>query len=180
MKKAILIILGLFILVVGVLAIVIATRPDDYTISRSASFAGPPERVFEQVNDFRKWKAWSPWAKLDPEMKETYSGQESGTGSTYTWAGNNEVGEGRMTIIDSRPYEAVKIDLEFLKPFSSKTLTEFSMKPDSGKTNVTWTMSGKHDMVSKAFGLFIDMDNMVGTDFEKGLAQMKTIVESGQ
>ncbi|CAN5129800.1 hypothetical protein BH20ACI2_BH20ACI2_19050 [soil metagenome] len=83
MKKAILIILGLLILVVGVLAIVIATRPDDYTISRSASFAGPPERAFEQVNDFRKWKAWSPWAKLDPEMKETYSGPEAGLGSTY-------------------------------------------------------------------------------------------------
>ncbi len=177
-KKVILGILALLILVVVVLGVVVAMQPADFTITRTAAIAAPPETVFEQVNDFHKWDAWSPWAKLDPNMKTTYAGPESGVGASYSWVGNSDVGEGKMAITESKPSQNVKIDLDFISPFAAKNVTEFAFKPDGNGTNVTWTMSGKNNFMAKAFCLVMDMDKLVGGDFEKGLAQMKKVAEA--
>lgn len=166
-----------FVAIVAIFAIVVAFQPPDFTITRSASMAAAPAAVFDQVNDFHRWEAWSPWAKLDPAMKQTYEGASSGTGAVYSWAGNDDVGEGRMTILESRPGESVRIKLEFLKPFAQTNQTDFTFKGEGAGTSITWTMTGKKNFVSKAFCMFMDMDKMVGADFEKGLAQMKAVVE---
>lgn len=179
-KKAILGILALIVIVVAVLCVVVAMQPEDFKITRSATMNAAPDKVFEQVNDFHKWEGWSPWAKLDPAMKTTYSGTPSGTGSSYSWVGNDQVGEGKMTITESHPSEHIKIDLEFIKPFAAKNVTEFTFKPDGDKTNVTWTMAGKNNFIAKAFNLAMNMDKLVGADFEKGLTQLKTVVEKAQ
>ncbi len=167
------------VLVVTVFIIVVALQPADFRITRSIVIDAPPAVVFNQVDDFRAWKAWSPWAKIDPDMKETFEGPARGKGAVYAWAGNKDVGEGRMTITQSRPSEYVEINLEFLKPFAATNTTEFNVKDDAGRTQVTWSMHGKNSFMSKAVCLFMDMDKVVGADFEKGLAQMKSLAESG-
>lgn len=176
--KAILGVLALIVLVVVVFCVVVAMQPEDFKIMRAATFDAPPAKVFEQVNDFRKWDAWSPWAKIDPTMKVTHSGAASGVGSAYAWVGNSDAGEGKMTITRSHPNDHIAIDLEFIKPFASKNVTEFTFKPNGEKTDVNWTMTGKNNFVLKAFSLVMNMDALVGGDFEKGLAQMKPVVES--
>lgn len=175
MLKKLLIGLGVLL---AVFLVVVATRPDSYTVSRSVEMAAPPAMVFAQVNDFHKWGAWSPWAKLDPNQKTTFGGAESGTGATYAWEGNDDVGAGRMTIEDSSPDAKVKIKLEFLKPFPSNADTSFTFEAAGAGTKATWTMEGHNNFMSKAFGLFVSMDSMIGKDFEKGLAQMKTVAEA--
>ena len=171
------ILLGLAAIIAAFLAIV-AVQPANFRITRAVTITAPPETVFAQVNDFHKWEAWSPWAKIDPAMKTTYSGSATGAGSVYTWIGNNDVGEGKMAITASHPSEHIAIDLEFIKPFAAKNVTELVFKPDGDKTNVTWSMTGKNNFMMKGFGLLMNMDKLVGDDFEKGLAQMKTVVES--
>src|SRR6187401_1462645 len=135
------ILIGLAVLVV-VFIVIVALRPSDFTVTRSGTISAPASTVFAQVNDFHKWEAWSPWAKIDPAMKTTYDGPASGTGAIYTWAGNDQVGEGRMTILESRPGELVKIKLEFLKPFAATNQADFAFKGDGSQTSVTWSMSG--------------------------------------
>ncbi len=171
--------LGLVIVIVAFL-IVVALQPAHFTVSRSATVAAPPERVFAQVNDFKAWNAWSPWAKLDPNCKYTFGDPSAGKGATYAWEGDGNVGSGSMTITDSRPGEHVDIRLEFIKPFPGICPTLFTFKPEGGgaATNVTWTMSGEKNFISKAMCLFMSMDKMVGGDFEKGLANIKGIVEA--
>src|SRR5579872_6514027 len=162
------------VVIVAVFLVIVALQPADYRVARTASISAPPETVFAQVNDFHKWEAWSPWAKLDPEAKNTFEGPSAGAGAIFTWAGNKKVGEGRMTLTESRPSELINIKLEFIKPYPSVCATEFAFKPEGSQTAVTWTMSGRKDFVSKAFCMFMNMDKMVGGDFEKGLAQMKS------
>ncbi len=178
MKKVVLAISIVLALAIAALAAVIAYQPEDFTVTRSAEFSAPPDKVFTHINDFHNWEAWSPWAKMDPGMTTTYSGPSAGPGASYGWEGNSEVGKGTMKIIESLPNESVKIDLEFLEPFAAKHLTEFTLRPAASCTNVTWTMSGKNDFIAKAFCLVVDMDKMLGSDFEKGLAQLKNTVES--
>ncbi len=171
------IIIALVIIII-VFVIVVATRPADFTITRSAIIAATPETVFAQVNDLHKWDAWSPWAKLDPAMKQIHEGASAGVGAIYSWDGNKDVGAGRMTINESRTSEAIRIKLEFLKPFAAVNDTEFTFKPEGNQTTVTWTMTGKNNFMSKAFCMFMNMDRMVGGDFEKGLASLKTVAEA--
>lgn len=156
--------------------VLLAGRPDEFKVMRSAAMAASPATVFEQVNDFHKWEAWSPWAKLDPACKNTFSGAAAGRDADFAWDGNNKVGAGRMTITDSQSPDLIRINLEFLRPFKSTNTTEFTFRPQGNQTLVTWTMSGKNNLMSKVFGLFMDCDKMVGKDFEKGLASMKAIV----
>lgn len=177
-KKIILGLLALLVLVVAGFCAVVAVQPADFKIVRTTTIAAPPEKVFEHVNDFNKWDNWSPWAKIDPTMKKEISGAPSGKGAIYYWNGNDEVGEGRMTITESHPSSHVKIDLEFMKPMEQKNITEFALKPEGDKTNVTWTMTGQNNFVGKAFWMLMNVDKMVGADFEKGLAQMKTVAEA--
>ena len=162
------------VVLLGLFAVVVASQPAAFRVERSATIPAPASVVFAQVNDFHKWDAWSPWAKLDPAMKATHSGAAAGPGAIYHWEGNKDVGEGRMTITESRPNEMVRIKLDFIKPFESTNLTEFVFKPSSNQTAVTWTMTGEKSFISKAVCLFMDMDKMVGGDFEKGLAAMQT------
>jgi hypothetical protein len=166
------------VLIILVFLVVVALQPAAFRITRSTTIAAPPEVVFAQVNDFHKWDAWSPWAKLDPAMKQTYEGPPAGVGAIYSWVGNKDVGEGRMTITQSRPGELVGIKLEFLKPFAQVNATEFALKPDGNQTAVTWSMTGTNNFMAKGFGLFMNLDKMVGGDFEKGLAQMKLVAEA--
>ena len=170
------ILLGL-VVVLGIFAIVVAFQPAAFQVVRAAKISAAPQTVFAEVNDLHKWDAWSPWAKLDPAMKVTHSGAPAGKGASYHWAGNKEVGEGRMTITESRSPELVRINLEFIKPFASTNLTEFTFKPDGNQTSVTWTMSGEKNYISKAVCMFMDMGKMVGGDFEKGLAALKAVAE---
>lgn len=166
------------VVIVIVFVVVVAMRPADFRITRTATIAAPPEVVFAQVNDLHKWDSWSPWAKLDPNMKQTHEGAAAGVGAIYSWDGNNDVGAGRMTITETRTNEAVLIKLEFFKPMAGVSDTEFTFKPEGNQTVVTWTMSGKNNFVSRAFCMFMNMDKMVGGDFEKGLASLKTIAEA--
>jgi len=167
--------------IVVVFLAVVALQPSDFKVERSATMRAPAPAAFAQVNDFQNWGAWSPWEKVDPALKRQYDGPKAGTGAVYAWQGNKDVGEGRMTIAESRPGELVRIKLEFFKPFAAVNDTVFSFKPSAGGANegttVTWTMSGQNNFIAKAMCLFVDMDKMVGGMFEQGLAQMKTVVE---
>jgi len=174
LKKVLLGIVG----VIGIFLIVVALQPSEFKVTRSATIAAPASTVFAQVNDFHQWPAWSPWEKMDPTMKRTYDGAASGNGAGYGWVGNDKVGEGRMTITESRAPELIKIKLEFLKPFAATNAVEFSLKPEGAQTSVTWAMSGEKNFMMKGFCLFMDMDKHVGGDFERGLANLKTVLES--
>ena len=158
--------------------VIIVGRPDEFKVVRSATIAAPPAAVFEQVNDFHKWDAWSPWAKLDPACKNTFDGAPAGKGAIFAWDGNNKVGAGRMTVLESQPSSLIRINLEFLRPFKATNTAEFIFKPEGNQTVVTWNMFGKNNFMSKAFGLFVNCDKMIGKDFEKGLAQMKAVAEA--
>ncbi len=160
------------------LAVFISAQPAPFTVSRSATIAASPTAVFALVNDFHKWEAWSPWAKIDPAMKTTYEGAPAGAGAIYTWSGNKDAGAGRMTIADSTPNDSIGINLEFTKPFAATNTATFTFKPAGSGTAVNWSMTGNKGFLQKAFSLAMDMDKMIGTDFEKGLAQLKTLAEA--
>jgi hypothetical protein len=171
-------ILGALAVVVAGLAVVVALQPSDFRVSRTAIVAAPASVLFAQVNDFHNWAAWSPWAKLDPATKQTYEGAPAGAGAIYTWTGNREVGEGRMTIVESRPGDLVRVKLDFAKPLAGTSVAEFTFRPEGDRTAVTWTMTGEKGFVAKAIHLVLSMDRMIGDQFEKGLAAMKTVAEA--
>ena len=172
------IILIAFAVIVIVLVVIVALQPSDFRVARSATMSAPPPAVFAQVNDFHKWEAWNPWGKIDPAMKQTYEGAPAGVGAIYTWVGNKNVGEGRMTLTESRPSDLIRIKLEFFKPFAGTNIAEFTFKPAGNQTAVTWSMAGKNNFMAKAIHLFMNMDKMIGGQFETGLAQMKSFVEA--
>jgi hypothetical protein len=167
----------LVIAVLFVLATVVAMQPEKFLIARSVIIAAEPAALFAQVNDLHAFQVWNPYAKKDPAMKQTYDGPSSGVGAAYAWAGNQEVGTGRMTIVESRPNDLVRMKLEFLAPFRATNVAEFTFEPEGDATVVTWSMSGTNDLMGKAIGLMMDMDKMVGGDFEKGLADLKALAE---
>jgi hypothetical protein len=164
--------------VVIVFVVVVGTRSSDFRVSRTATISAPAAAVFAQVNDLHQWEAWSPWEKMDPALKRTFAGPSAGTGASYSWVGNKKAGEGRMTITESRPGELVRIKLEFLKPFKATHTAEFNFKPEGNQTVVTWGMFGTNNFMAKAFHLVMDFDKMIGGDFERGLAQMKSVAEA--
>lgn len=172
------VLLSLAALVV-VFLVVVALRPSEFRIARSATLAAPAATVFAQVNDLRAWQAWSPWARLDPNAKVSFSGPETGAGSAFSWDGNNQIGTGTMTITESRPDERVRFRLDFEKPMKATNTAEFTFisAPDGG-TTVTWTMDGRNNFIAKAFCLFVNMDKMLGTQFEQGLENLRAPVEA--
>ncbi len=174
MIKKILIALAVIVIV---LVGVVALQPSDFRIARTTTISAPAPAVFAQVNDFHNWDAWSPWAKLDPAARTTFEGPSAGTGALFRWAGNHEIGEGSMTITESRPSDLIRIKLEFLKPFAATNTAEFTFKAEGQHTVVTWSMSGKNNFMAKAACLFVSMDKTLGGYFEKGLAQLKSVVE---
>lgn len=169
--------MALAAVVAGVL-IVAATRPDTFRIQRAASIKAPPEKVFALINDFDRWQAWSPYEEKDPGMKRVRSGPATGKGAVYAWEGNKDVGVGRMEIVDSASPTKITISLDFTKPFEAHNIVEFTVVPAGDATHVTWAMHGPQLYIGKIVGLFIDVDKMVGRDFEAGLAKLKTVAES--
>ena len=159
------------------LVAVVSMRPAEFRVSRSATMAATPGTVFAQVNDFHNWDEWSPWAKLDPGAKNSFDGPAAGVGAVFAWDGNKHVGAGRMTITDSVPDSLIRINLEFFRPMKATNLTEFTFAPAGDQTEVTWTMTGRNGFVGKFFCLLMNLDKMVGKDFDKGLASVKGIVE---
>jgi carbon monoxide dehydrogenase subunit G len=172
--KIIAVIVALAAVVVLVLA---ARKPDHFRVQRSASIDAPPEQIFPLINDFHRWGAWSPYEHKDLGMKRIFSGAGSGRGSIYEWTGNSNVGSGRMEIVESSAPSKVTIQLDFLKPFEAHNIATFTMEPAGGATNVTWVMDGHTPFVGKIMHVFLNMDRMVGTDFEAGLANLKTAAE---
>ena len=149
------ILIGLAALILIFVAIV-AMQPADFRVERTTKIAAPQADVFAQVNDFHKWDAWSPWAKLDPAAKIGFEGPEAGQGAAMTWSGNNEVGEGKVTIVESRPSDLVKIKVDMVKPHEGTGTSQFDFKPEGDQTAVTWSMSGHHNFVEKAFCLVMN------------------------
>jgi len=165
--------------IIAVLVIIVALQPDTFQVTRNITIKAPPSTIFPQVNDLHQWTAWSPWERLDPALQRTYEGSPTGSGAIYRWnSAKNDVGQGAMTITDSRPSELVGIKLEFLKPFAATNDVAFTFKPEGDETLVTWTMNGKANFMCKAMNLVMNMDKMVGGDFEKGLTNLKSVTEA--
>lgn len=171
--------LGLVVLL-ALLAIVIALRPSDFRVSRSATMAAPPAAIFAKVNDLREFNTWSPFAKMDPNAKFAYEGPASGVGAKNTWDGNQDLGAGSMTITTSEPARRVGMQLDFIRPFAGTNQVEFTLEPAEQGTKVTWNMEAKNGFMAKAVGLVMDCEKMCGNEFEKGLANLKAAVETPQ
>ena len=160
-----------------ILIIVIAGRPDEFAVSRIATISAPPEKVFPHVNDLHQWEAWSPWAALDPNAKNIFSGAAAGAGAAMAWEGNRKVGAGKMTITESQPSELIRFRLDFQKPMQATNAAEFTFRHAGRQTVVTWSMVGKNKLMGKLFGLIMDFDKMCSGQFEKGLASLKSVAE---
>jgi uncharacterized protein YndB with AHSA1/START domain len=177
MGIAALILVVLVLVVAGVL-VAAAAKPDSFRVERSTSINAPPERVYPLIADFHRWTAWSPWEKIDPALRRTYSGAASGPGAVYEWEGNNKVGKGRMEILQARPPSDLRIKLDFLKPFEAHNTAEFTLKASPAGTNVTWAMYGPNTFMAKIMQVVVSMDKLIGKDFEAGLANLKAAAES--
>jgi len=174
MIKAIAIIILALVAAVLVYAL---TQPDSFRVERSIVIKAPPEKIFAQINGFHQWEAWSPWEKIDPAIKRSYSGADNGKGAVYGWEGNKDVGQGRMEIVESTPSTGVLIKIDFMKPFEGHDTVQFTLQPQGDTTKVTQAMYGPSPFVAKLMGLFFSMDKMVGQKYEEGLASLKAIAE---
>ena len=168
--------LALALLVAGVL-VYASTRPDRFRIERTAQIDAPPEKVFPLVDDFRQWTQWSPWEGIDPDLKRVHAGSARGVGAVYEWEGNRNVGRGRMEIVESASAARIAIKLDFLKPFEAHNMAEFTFERRAEATQLTWAMHGPSPFMSKLMGLVVNMDRMVGAQFELGLARLKAVCE---
>ncbi|HWZ41614.1 MAG TPA: SRPBCC family protein [Bradyrhizobium sp.] len=181
MFETLIIIAVVLAIIIAVILILAATKPDTFRVQRAAMVNAPADRVFPLISDFRQWLNWSPWEGRDPALKRSYSGAERGKGAVYAWDGNKNVGSGRMEILEASPPSnlpsKVVIKLDFLKPFEAHNTAEFTMLPQGGATNVIWVMHGPAPFMSKVMQVFMNMDRMIGKDFEAGLANLKTMTE---
>lgn len=168
--------LALLVVVVGIL-VYAATRPDTLRVERKATINAPPDKIYPLIADFRRWTSWSPWEKRDPALQRTYSGAASGKGAVYAWQGNRDVGSGQMEIVDVTEPTKVGIKLDFIEPFEGHNVADFTLVPKGGATDVTWVMTGPTPYLGKVIGVFINMDRMIGNDFEAGLASLKAAAE---
>ncbi|MDF0668482.1 MAG: SRPBCC family protein [Nitrospira sp.] len=170
------IIIAVMILLVATLLIYAATKPDTFRLQRSTIINAPPEKIFPFLSDFQHWLVWSPWEKLDPELKRSFSGASQGKGAQYQWEGNSKVGTGGMEIMEAAPSK-IRLKLDFLKPFEAHNFAEFTLEPRGGVTNVTWAMYGAQPFMAKVMSLFMNCEKVVEPQFETGLANLKTIAE---
>ncbi len=169
------VVIGIAVLI-AVILVLAAFQPNTFHIERTVTIAAAPDKIAPHINDFHNWGAWDPWAKLDPTMKVTISGAASGKGAVYEWQGNGQVGQGRMEILDSTPNK-ISIALDFIKPMAAQDNATFTLNPKGTSTDVTWAMDGNVPFVGKIFHLFMNMDKMVGSQFDKGLADLKAAAE---
>jgi uncharacterized protein YndB with AHSA1/START domain len=163
---------------IAVFLVVVALQPSEFKVERTATIPAPVSTVFAQVNDFHKWEAWSPWAKLDPDAKVNFEGPPEGQGTIMTWSGNDKVGEGKMTLTESRPDELVKIKLDFVKPFEGTSTSQFAFKPEGDQTAVTWAMEGHHNFLAKAMCLVMNGRKMMADTMDEGFANMSRVVKT--
>ena len=177
MLEIIAIIAIVLVVAIAIILILAVTKPDTFSVQRATTVKAPPERIFPLINDFHQWGTWSPYETKDPAMKRSYSGAESGKGAVYGWEGNKNVGSGRMEILDSSAPSKIVIKLDFFTPFEAHNTAEFTMLPQGDATNVTWLMHGPAPFTSKLMQVFINLDNMIGKDFEAGLANLKRLTE---
>ncbi len=170
---------ALIIIAIVIIAflVIASMRPSTFSLQRSINVNATPEKIFPHLNDFKNWGAWSPWEKMDPELKRGFSGSASGKGAHYSWIGNKKVGEGNMEITRSIPSSNIELNLNFLKPFKASNVTEFKITQNGNTSNVNWEMRGPLNLFMKIMHMFMNMDKMVGKDFEAGLANLKSIVE---
>ena len=180
MKRVLLAAAGVLAIGLFTLLGVAAGKPATFRIERMTSIAAPPEKVYANIEDFHRWPDWQPWEHLDPHMNKRFSGPEHGQGAVYEWQGNKEVGKGRMTIIAARPNERVVVRLEFLEPFPADNRAVFTLVPKAGVTEVSWAMEGPNSFMGKVISVFVDMDKMLGGDFQRGLATLKQLSEAAQ
>jgi hypothetical protein len=165
------------VVLIAAILVIAAFRPGSFAVQRTVAIQAPPDKIFPLINDYHNWPSWSPFEKLDPNMKRTLSGPPSGQGAVYEWEGNSKAGKGRMEITDSVPASKVGIKLDFIKPMEGHNDVQFSLQPNGSSTNVTWAMSGPMNYPAKVICIFVSMDKMIGRDFETGLGNLKTIAE---
>lgn len=166
------------VVIAAALVAVIAMQPGEFKVARSTTINAPPEAVFAQVNDFRNWETWSPWLELDPKAKETFEGPSVGEGAIFRWDGDSNVGAGSMTLVESKPDELIRIRLDFIRPMEGTSDVQFLFKPEDDGTEVTWSMEGKNSFMAKAISLCFDCDKYIGEQYDKGLANLKKVVEA--
>jgi hypothetical protein len=162
---------------IAIVLILAATKPDGFSVQRAATMKATPEKIFSLINDFHRWGTWSPWENKDPGMKRSYSGADSGRGAIYAWDGNKNVGSGRMEILDASSPSKIVIKLDFFTPFEAHNTAEFTMLPQGDATNLAWVMHGPASFISKLMQVFMNLDKMIGKDFEIGLANLKRLTE---
>lgn len=177
MLKILSILAAIVVVVVAGVLVYAATKPDSFRVERTATIKAPPDKIYAEIANLHGWPAWSPYEKKDPDMKRVFSGAESGEGAVYAWDGNKDVGQGRMEIVAATSPSKIAIKLDFIKPFEGHNMAEFTLVPSGDSTTVTWAMYGPSPYVAKVMGTFFDLDKMIGTDFEAGLAALKTIAE---
>ncbi len=170
-------ILIIVVVIIAAVLIYAATRPNDFVVTRSASIKAPAEAIFPLINDFRRWPEWSPYEKLDPDLKRALSGADSGKGAAYAWEGNSKAGKGRMEITGSAPSSLVSLKLDFEKPFRASNSVDFSLSPSGDGTTITWAMRGARPFIAKLMGLFMNFDTLIGKDFEAGLDNLRRATE---
>lgn len=162
---------------IAALLIFAATRPDTFRVERTARIDAPAEKIFPLIDDFHRWGTWSPYEKLDPDMQRSFGGSASGKGATYAWESKGKAGAGRMEITESTPSSKIAINLDFTRPMEGHNVAEFTLQPQGNATQVTWSMHGPSPYVAKLMGIFFNMDQMIGKDFETGLANLRTATE---
>jgi uncharacterized protein YndB with AHSA1/START domain len=176
-KTIAIVIVVLVVVPLAAILIFAATKPDTFRVQRATSIKAPPERIFPLIADFHGWGAWSPYEKLDPAMKRTFSGAANGKGAVYEWDSDGKAGEGRMEITDAPAPSKVAIKLDFFKPFEAHNIAEFTLEPRGDSTDITWAMYGPNLYIAKVMSIFFNMDRMIGKDFETGLANLKARAE---
>lgn len=176
--EAIAIVVLVLAIIVAVVLVLAARKPDTFRVQRAARINAPAESIFPLISDFRRWRGWSPWEERDPALKRTYGGAPSGVGAVYAWEGDRKVGSGRMEILQAVAPSTVVIKLDFIKPFEGHNTAEFTMLPQGDATNLTWTMHGPAPLISRVMQVFMSFDNMIGRDFEAGLAKLKKLAEN--
>src|SRR3954462_10487115 len=177
MLETIAIIAGVLAIAVAIILILAATKPNTFSVRRATTVKAPPDKIFGLINDFHQWGTWSPYEQKDPAMKRTYGGTERGKGAVYAWDGDKNVGSGRMEILEASAPQKIVIKLDFFKPFEGHNTAEFTMLPQGGGTHVTWVMHGPARFMTRLIQIFMNLDNMIGRDFETGLANLKTLTE---
>lgn len=177
-KKVALAFLAVVVLGFGTVFGIAASKPDEYHVQRSVTVNAPPDKIYAYVSDFKKWKTWSPFEEMDPEMERAYTGPESGKGSMYEWKGNDKVGQGRMEIVEATVPAKLAINLDMVKPFESQDKAEFTLQPAGSATTVTWAMTGHSPFLCKVMQVFSSMDTMIGGEFDRGLGKLKAISET--